>query len=325
MRTLSDEQPDPEFLSTWMATAESVPAFLRRRVDRDELTALGAPPFPTLFESMVVPRKAIGWSEVDRAALGAAVAIYRQQSKPVVGRIVELLDLCERGGVREELLVRLALFFRRLFGRRGEVLFARSLTPADREKLTEIVHRKRRHHDAAEVALLLSHGIEITREDLEDISYRLLDLGPFELKNDRYLEVGTLLKINYSGQEVDLGSLGEQMVVQTDEWLEGLWQKRHRGRKRGERFHWRMDVPGFSSALAFASVLAMARGESAVEQVLKWIEMGRLTYGYGWRVMINWKRLDAVKETSRFQEFLAREDAAIEEVESRFDRGIWPL
>jgi hypothetical protein len=41
--------------------------------------------------------------------------------------------------------------------------------------------------------------------------------------------------------------------------------------------------------------------------------------------MINWKRLDSVKGTDVFRRFIAEENAAVEELEKKFDLGIWPL
>jgi MinD-like ATPase involved in chromosome partitioning or flagellar assembly len=320
----ADDRPDPERLSTWKSVAYRAPAFFRSSVDEKVLPSLGLPPFPTLFESIVIPRKGIRWGEVDLVALGAAVAMYRHQSKALMVRNVSLLDLCEGREAREALLTRIALFVRRLFGVDGEALLTRALTPADRSRLTEIVHgerpgERRERRKTGPTALRLSYGKDISERDLADLPY-LPGSRLIELYDHAKLGAGLLLKIHYSDSDIDLADLNLQAELLDSFWKSRLWVP-----EELRSYPPREELPGFSLALAFASLIAASSGREAVDAVLRWIEIGRVSYGYAWRVIINWRRLDSVKDTDVFRKFIEEENAAVEEVESKFDLGIWSL
>ena len=74
-----------------------------------------------------------------------------------------------------------------------------------------------------------------------------------------------------------------------------------------------------------ASATAFAKGPDGIFEVLGWINISRLIYGYGWRVLVDWRYLESVKDHPSFVQFLREEDAMVEEIESAFDRGEYTL
>jgi MinD-like ATPase involved in chromosome partitioning or flagellar assembly len=82
---------------------------------------------------------------------------------------------------------------------------------------------------------------------------------------------------------------------------------------------------GFWLEPFIASATAFVKGPSAVDEVLAWIMLSRLSYGYAWRVLVDWRYLESVKDHPSFVQFLREEDAMVEEIESAFDRGEYTL
>ena len=90
----------------------------------------------------------------------------------------------------------------------------------------------------------------------------------------------------------------------------------------------RGDAPaplGFWPELTIASAVAVVKGSKAIEEILAWLGVARLSYGYAWRVLVDWRHLEQVKGHPAFVEFLRKEDEHAEAIESAIDSGEYPL
>lgn len=97
---------------------------------------------------------------------------------------------------------------------------------------------------------------------------------------------------------------------------EMLWE-----RERRERL-----LPlGFWIEPLMASATAYVKGVAAVDETLGWIVLSKFTYGYAWRVLVDWRYLESVKNHPSFVAFLRQEDEEVEKIESAIDRGEYPL
>ena len=74
-----------------------------------------------------------------------------------------------------------------------------------------------------------------------------------------------------------------------------------------------------------ASATAFVKGVAAVDETLGWIVLSKLSYGYAWRVLVDWRYLESVKDHPSFVAFLRQEDEEVEKIESAIDRGEYPL
>jgi hypothetical protein len=74
-----------------------------------------------------------------------------------------------------------------------------------------------------------------------------------------------------------------------------------------------------------ACAVAEVKGWDGVQDVLGWIGLSRLRYGYAWRVLVDWTRLKRVEDHPDFQRFLKEEDEDVERIESLIDQGVYPL
>jgi len=74
-----------------------------------------------------------------------------------------------------------------------------------------------------------------------------------------------------------------------------------------------------------AAALLVAKGPEAVEESLRWLGLARSTYGYTWRVLVDWRYFEGVKEHPAFREFLRAEDEEVEAIEAAIDRGEFTL
>jgi cellulose biosynthesis protein BcsQ len=82
---------------------------------------------------------------------------------------------------------------------------------------------------------------------------------------------------------------------------------------------------GFWPEPLAATALAAAGGAEAVEEILAWLHLAHLRYGYAWRVLLDWRYFDEVKQHPRFQDFVREEDEIVAAIEERIDRGEFPL
>jgi len=78
---------------------------------------------------------------------------------------------------------------------------------------------------------------------------------------------------------------------------------------------------GFWPAPVLAMAISATRGADDIDKVLFWLRLSQQTYGYCWRVMVNWERFEPVQSHPMFQDFVEDEDAFVEEIEGRIDRG----
>lgn len=97
---------------------------------------------------------------------------------------------------------------------------------------------------------------------------------------------------------------------------EMLWERERRERP---------SPLGFWIEPLMASATAYVKGVAAVDETLGWIVLSRLSYGYAWRVLVDWRYLESVKNHPSFVAFLRQEDEEVEKIESAIDRGEYPL
>lgn len=82
---------------------------------------------------------------------------------------------------------------------------------------------------------------------------------------------------------------------------------------------------GFWPEPLAAVALATARGTDAIQEILAWLYLARLHYGYAWRVLLDWRYFDEVKQHPDFQAFLHQEDEVVASIEEAITRGKYPL
>ena len=113
-------------------------------------------------------------------------------------------------------------------------------------------------------------------------------------------------------------SLGSDQGLRRRKWL-----------RESIRFREHSDVQpaplGLWPEPLMACALALVRGEEAMGPILTWLWWSRLSYGYAWRVLVDWRHLDSVKDHPAFVEFMRREDEQVEEVEAAITKGEYPL
>lgn len=82
---------------------------------------------------------------------------------------------------------------------------------------------------------------------------------------------------------------------------------------------------GFWPEPLAATAVAVSKGPDAIQEILAWIHLARLHYGYAWRVLLDWRYFEEVKQHPDFQAFLQQEDEAVAYIEDAIDRGVYPL
>jgi cellulose biosynthesis protein BcsQ len=82
---------------------------------------------------------------------------------------------------------------------------------------------------------------------------------------------------------------------------------------------------GFWPEPLAATVAALQEGTDAIDEILAWLHLARLYYGYTWRVRVDWRYFEHVYQHPRFQAFLQEEAELVEEIEVAIDRGEYPL
>jgi cellulose biosynthesis protein BcsQ len=82
---------------------------------------------------------------------------------------------------------------------------------------------------------------------------------------------------------------------------------------------------GFWPEPLAATAAAVCDGPDAIQEILAWIHLARLHYGYAWRVLLDWRYFEEVKQHPDFQAFLQQEDEAVASIEDAIDRGVYPL
>jgi MinD-like ATPase involved in chromosome partitioning or flagellar assembly len=327
-----------ELLRLWQSLGATIPGSYRLMAGAQKrLGAFARPPFPTLLQSTLLLSSRNIRSEVELLALAVGVAVHRRPSLTLTERVVRLLDVPPRGEERERLLASIAFFFSRLQGARGGKLFSEHLTEADRRQLAKVMSGE---SASGWVGLALRHvcggswsdtEIEKAAGNLESAFYqsgysRLF--WPFK-EGPPKLNFVDLWRANYMDVGLPANSTAQVLVSALES--EPAWGETKRAlspRDVWDSYRWNYEErgpPGFSMVLAAAAVIAAVEGSAAVKSVLACLEAGRLIHGYAWRVLVNWKRLQPVLHCAAFKQFMAEEDAAIEEVERNFDRGVWPL
>jgi hypothetical protein len=115
--------------------------------------------------------------------------------------------------------------------------------------------------------------------------------------------------------------LGPHFPVSPKFFHPGLLEDMLFDRERGD-----MPVPlGFWPELTIATAVAVVKGSKGIKDILGWLSVARLSYGYAWRVLVDWRHLEQVKGDPAFVEFLRKEDQQAEAIESAIDSGEYPL
>jgi MinD-like ATPase involved in chromosome partitioning or flagellar assembly len=326
---------NPGALSDHSDEIAAIPSTCRLMRSPEIAGQLAWPPFPTPLVSVLLSQVFV--SRGEPLLMAVAVALPRRLSVTFTKRVKLLLDFLNLGSEeRSRLVVAIAFFYTRLHGKKGRALLAEHLSAEDKRVLTDVISKKpvRLSFELAGLALRHVSGEDC---DLGQAEKELIHLryprwlhaeqwGPplYELldKRDVWWE---LWKANYCDTELEM-TAGMERLVRTiaDATKSNSWMK---FRERSLDSYYRHDIgaPGFSLILAIGAAIADLRGPTAVNLVLKCIEMGRWGEGYAWRAMINWKRLKRVHSCPEFKDFLTAEDAAVAHVEAQFDEGIWPL
>jgi MinD-like ATPase involved in chromosome partitioning or flagellar assembly len=324
-----------ELLRLWQSLGATIPGSYRLMAGAQK--RLGGvvllPPFPTLLQStLLLSRRSR--SELESLSLAVGVAIHRHPSLALTERVVSLLDLPLGGEERERLLANMAFFFFRLQGARGGKLFNEHLAEADRRQLAKVMSGESAN---GWVGLALRHvsGGSWSDAEIEKAAAKLDQRGqsrpfwPFKEGRPSKLSFVDLWRANYMDAGLPVHNTAKVLVSALES--ESAWGETKRWlspRDVWDSYGWdygEPGPPGFSMVLAAAAVIASAEGSAAVKSVLACLEAGRTIHGYAWRVLVNWKRLQPVLDCAAFKQFMAEEDAAIEEVERNFDRGVWPL
>ena len=100
-----------------------------------------------------------------------------------------------------------------------------------------------------------------------------------------------------------------------------LFEREFFGKERGE-----LPEPlGFWPALMVASALSLLKGQEATKEILAWLGLARTVYGYAWRVLADWRHLEAVRTHPAFVDLLRAEDGHAKAIEAAIDSGEYPL
>jgi len=81
----------------------------------------------------------------------------------------------------------------------------------------------------------------------------------------------------------------------------------------------------FSPVALVTGLVALAKGQGAIDEVLGWISLTQRVHGYAWRVLVDWRHLASVREHPKFAAFVADEDARVAAIEAEIDSGRYPL
>ena len=77
--------------------------------------------------------------------------------------------------------------------------------------------------------------------------------------------------------------------------------------------------------LAEGNAVVKGLGESGIDQVLGWLSLARHSYGYAWRVLVDWRNLKNVQDHPAFIAFIEAEDKLANRIEHAIDVGTLPL
>jgi MinD-like ATPase involved in chromosome partitioning or flagellar assembly len=125
----------------------------------------------------------------------------------------------------------------------------------------------------------------------------------------------------------------EKVLKGSEKWVSDL---RHLGEgKEKERFqrmihdYWmeqRHDhVLGAWPFPLMLSAVSLVKGPYAIDEILTWLDLCCLFHGYAWRVLVDWRHLEHVREHPKFVAFMRDEDAQVDKIEAAIDRGRYPL
>jgi hypothetical protein len=125
------------------------------------------------------------------------------------------------------------------------------------------------------------------------------------------------------------GKLPEKMrmrIAQSTKGLDEVLARHAKSRGPALGFRATHHVPPGLWPIPFAiGVLALARGVSAVDEILRWLEQCRLVHGYAWRVLVDSRHLAPVAKHPRFLAFVEEEDQSVAKIEAAIDSGEFAL
>ena len=87
-----------------------------------------------------------------------------------------------------------------------------------------------------------------------------------------------------------------------------------------DKVHFDLEEHGYMALGAWPEPLAAAAmycvwGEERVREVVRWIALARMNFGFGWRVLLDWNLLAGLKNHKHLVELMHRDDAEIKQVE----------
>jgi hypothetical protein len=97
-----------------------------------------------------------------------------------------------------------------------------------------------------------------------------------------------------------------------------------------DKVHFDLEEHGYRALGSWPEPLAAAAtycvwGEKRIHDVIRWIALARMNYGYGWRVLLDWSLLSGLKNHGQLAELMQRDDAEIQQVEEEIDLGVYAL
>ena len=247
-------------------------------------------------------------------ALSAAVSSYRTGSDRAFRRAwdfawdLEGADPGQPKKIRSSLIYsKLALLEARIFG-----LFGGS--PEDKETIPSIDGYLRLEYLLA--LHLLGRGNQETEKEMRETAQVWFSRPAF--RSDWWGQYGVdLLPLLLSSE------LGQEQLRALDRAVSSLLKEKE---LLTGNFSRPDPVPfGFWPESLLISALSVVRQGKAVGEVLDLIRALRDRHGYAWRVLVDWRHLNKVKDHPRFQDFLREEDSMVEEIESAIDQGVYPL
>jgi MinD-like ATPase involved in chromosome partitioning or flagellar assembly len=313
--------------------------------------------FPSAITLSTLPRFRQSQEKIEAMTLGAAVAAYRSQLETPFTRLLELVN------VDEQLLFTLEFFRSRVLrkppvvSREVQDLLARW----SKKKVSILNFGEAQQSFVAHTAILSAQAVDswlypsLSRANshrklgqfLKDFGSWFIDsveltnmslaLGGWEewwKKNCPRIflvlnkPVFEQVDANKILRLLNTAPLSLQEAFHQYGKVESLWvfpEHAEIDSFKYPRFRKRPHLLGLWPEPLMAAAVARAKGYEGMDEVLAWIALARMTYGYAWRVLVDWRHLESVKDHPRFQGFLREEDEMVEEIESAIDQGIYPL
>jgi hypothetical protein len=338
-------RPGPEYLRLFSRfAAESLPN-LRLLPEQ----AAPVPTFPTAYTVISLPklRRELRWNGLGRISIAAAVAALRLKSPAPYERAWSLIQTMDSESYQRYAAHSLNYFqCATSYGLPAESVPLLALPdvkiarPEDfLEALTGYVSNRKALAYNSQIVLEIKNRKSFERYLGNLLSGRFGSMwrwtsgrvassesGPRLLRAVEHLVSGTLGR---DRESLEFIKNSYQLPAEPAEILRGKTPLSLLGSSVFETTLLRTEVHlspvGFWPEPLAATALALSDGTVAIEEILAWLYLARLHYGYAWRVLVDWSYFEEVKEDVKFQAFLREEDDVVAEIEGGIDRGDFPL